>query len=66
MIAGCQTMQPELAAAGAIIMAEGLRHIKNKMLEKRGLRQPTITAASRPAALQQNIERPKGLRYDGR
>ena len=66
MIAGCETMQPELAAAGAIIMAEGLRHIKNKMLEKRGLRQPTITAASRPAALQQNIERPKGLRYDGR
>jgi hypothetical protein len=66
MIAGCQTMQPELAAAGAIIMAEGLRHIKNKMLEKRGLRQPAITAASRPAALQQNIERPKGLRYDGR
>lgn len=66
MIAGCQTWQPELAAAGAVIMMEGIHHIRNKMLEKRGLRQPSGAAMQRPAGTQINLSRPKGIGYGSR
>ncbi len=66
MIAGCQTLQPQLAAAGASIMTAGLIAWRKKSLEKKisqqGLTNLKEPKQTRSAAFANH----KGIKYDGR